>query len=677
MEGKMDKETLNRSMDKELGEYLKEKLLKRKYFYLTKEFFTKELNLSYSLLELDKEEIGKINKRAEIYFIDEKIEFKVGKNSMKNQINIKNINVIKESSDNKKNDVIKEFVLYDLIEEVELKKVQRENFIKIYINYLIDNNNENLIIAIGKLDSFKKLDKGIDDIKKIKSEIKGYLKKSQKDQVNTVEIKMLENEINKIERLYCNNDNNILTFIFNTGKNSDFSKVHDLFLDEKKDLINYYRGQSNSLYDVTPSISREDEFLAYEHELFSEILSLKPHSFSLDTSTYEKLITMQHFGLPTRLIDLTRNPLVGLYFACNENFKRDGALFMFSETKENILTFDDSKIECLSKIVKKKYETTEKITEVICKTCVEVDCKNKNENIDLLKKSYIVKGVAKNDRINSQSGDFIFVGLDEKSKCLKKLSQNSEKIIIISASLKELFIEKLKQLNIHGGTVYPDLGNMSEHLKIEYKKRKVEIPKKEKIIEVPKEEKKIISIEKVRTEMKKIKINISDIFEKWFVDKNITERIKIKIKEITIKSDISYELKDKNIDKLLKNEQIGLGERKKIRDNINWIVELMQLFERITNNNNEITISEKSFDWKSYFDENIECKVPIYNENEYAINKYEVIDVNLEKIIVGVEEKGTWKNKMISHKKFISSTNEVKIGEIIAEYDFSTKSLFS
>ena len=44
----------------------------------------------------------------------------------------------------------------------------------------------------------------------------------------------------------------------------------------------------------------------------------EPQSFSECKSALDYLVQMQHYGLPTRLLDMTTNPLVALYFACLE-----------------------------------------------------------------------------------------------------------------------------------------------------------------------------------------------------------------------------------------------------------------------------------------------------------------------------------------------------------------------
>lgn len=83
----------------------------------------------------------------------------------------------------------------------------------------------------------------------------------------------------------------------------------------------FFRGFTNSTWVDEPSIYRKDPSTGksnvdYEDKLYFEIISKCPDNFRNCQSALDHLVLMQHYGLPTRLLDVTENPLVALYFAC-------------------------------------------------------------------------------------------------------------------------------------------------------------------------------------------------------------------------------------------------------------------------------------------------------------------------------------------------------------------------
>lgn len=87
---------------------------------------------------------------------------------------------------------------------------------------------------------------------------------------------------------------------------------------EKEDTETFfYRGHANRKWKLLPSIFRTSNGVEKEHLLFRDMVAHIPQSFSECKSALDYLVQMQHYGLPTRLLDVTTNPLVALYFACD------------------------------------------------------------------------------------------------------------------------------------------------------------------------------------------------------------------------------------------------------------------------------------------------------------------------------------------------------------------------
>lgn len=119
--------------------------------------------------------------------------------------------------------------------------------------------------------------------------------------------------------------------------------------------FDFFRGHSSTDYKLIPSIGRfhqegqDSGSLQFEKEIFDDF----KRKYSLFTDVrprndMEFLFLAQHYGLPTRLLDWTFNPLIALYFACVSNPNQNGAvfhcmplnpLFIFDPAKDEIFTF--------------------------------------------------------------------------------------------------------------------------------------------------------------------------------------------------------------------------------------------------------------------------------------------------------------------------------------------------
>jgi hypothetical protein len=94
--------------------------------------------------------------------------------------------------------------------------------------------------------------------------------------------------------------------------------------------IMYFRGQVRD-WPLRPSLSREgvtEQERAKESECFERLAKILPL-----VNDWERATIAQHYGVPTRLIDWSENPLVGLYFALDDKSydNEDGVIWVFED----------------------------------------------------------------------------------------------------------------------------------------------------------------------------------------------------------------------------------------------------------------------------------------------------------------------------------------------------------
>lgn len=254
---------------------------------------------------------------------------------------------------------------------------------------------------------------------------------------------------------------------------------------EKEGKEFFYRGHADRAnYKLMPSLFRlanggVPKHLLVEHQLYRELLISNPRDFKDDMTTLDKLVRMQHFGLPTRLLDITSNPLIALFFACNESPDDNGEVIIFKIDPSQIKYFDSDTASCIANLARLPQAEKDKINhdendeaafneQPIVKRLLHFIKEEKpyfEPRIikDDLKSIICVKSKRSNDRITSQSGAFLLFGQD--AQFLEDgMPEIGIEINRLEVSDKTRILNELDQLNINTSTVFPNIESSAKYI---------------------------------------------------------------------------------------------------------------------------------------------------------------------------------------------------------------------
>lgn len=220
----------------------------------------------------------------------------------------------------------------------------------------------------------------------------------------------------------------------------------------------WWRGQSDFDWKLEPSIFRK-ELEGYDEKSgirrFIQKAQSRHNSVPPISEQQNWLFLMQHYGLPTRLLDWTESPLIACYFATTQGKEdeKDGALYAISPYRLNEIQTEASKLlmpydllpkEIINSIFEKEQVEPQKIIAI---RPAEVDI-----------------------RLLVQMSVFTLHGSNESLEDIPS-SQNFIYKITIPSTSKKRIKKQLKLLGVRESNIFPDLDHLAKEIKaLKFKK---------------------------------------------------------------------------------------------------------------------------------------------------------------------------------------------------------------
>lgn len=236
----------------------------------------------------------------------------------------------------------------------------------------------------------------------------------------------------------------------------------------------FYRGVNDGSYEQIPSLFRNREKLknnrlittTLENNLYYDFTSYGSGILDVEND-WDILFKMQHYGIPTRVLDWSESLGVALYFALNFSSNiNNPCIWVLDPYKLNELVHPSKRIGFTDRDYKTLYNPKSDFKDTYYNYFIVNHKKNKEVLFETPQALYPIKS---NQRVRAQWGVFTLHGLNEN--CISK--QVPEEILR-KFPLTENIIEEAKTFlsnsSINHFSMMPDLEGLQKYLKEYYYK---------------------------------------------------------------------------------------------------------------------------------------------------------------------------------------------------------------
>ena len=260
-----------------------------------------------------------------------------------------------------------------------------------------------------------------------------------------------------------------------------------------RDVRLYYRGES-AKWRLRPSIMRSRRLRASEGAMLTDLVTRRPSDFGQAGSALDQWVLAQQNGLKTRLLDVTRNPLVALFFACerDEHAGKDGRIHVLAAPPSLIRTYDSDALSVVANFAKLSH--AEQSTLLGKRRCAFVDYGRAMDRLyhriarekpgferridprDLFR-VFVLEPRRSFERLAAQAGAFVVSAFHERFeraaiRRVNDLTPVYEHFVLkVPASCKPKILDELEGLDITRDALFPSLSEAAKSVNEDQRSR--------------------------------------------------------------------------------------------------------------------------------------------------------------------------------------------------------------